>query len=399
MLKKFSFLFFLLTFFFLFISSGCGETEESKQEAKSPREEILKNRQSPIIKDRLTEKVKELGIPVPVGVQIDSNCDIEDVLGDKEITLSASSDDFTFVIAKMPLEETEAIIENKCVLKLVKPQEFKSMLAGLQVDFANDRIKKFANSNIGKAIVAKDITNRTEITKMLEEKMKERKLSGEEIDVISPYQLYVTPNDKEVQNSVKNLNNYQAVLDFTLQELAWIADSEFTPYLEKAGVEVQSEDENWLTPAELLIITKDVDPVKSVLKSDCSEQANYLVSALIAKGYDPEKVRVILAQVDFGGGDIGGHAFAQYYDEQYQVWVPLDPTMGISIEEGELLEGIDSIAMDYFLTHDYGVKEMWYAYNNQYFLNFEDQKDSNAPNSWLNPNASLETVLEQGLEE
>ena len=61
--------------------------------------------------------------------------------------------------------------------------------------------------------------------------------------------------------------------------------------------------EKWLTPHEFLVDTPDypTNPVPGRVASDCSEQANTLVSVLRAIGVSPDKVRVVLGEVNFDG--------------------------------------------------------------------------------------------------
>ncbi|KKP37529.1 MAG: hypothetical protein UR28_C0029G0011 [Candidatus Peregrinibacteria bacterium GW2011_GWF2_33_10] len=389
--------FFLSIFLCLLVLnlSACGDQKPAETVKNTkPQLELLKNNKSPL-KDKLIGRIKDSDIPLPMGFELkkSSDCAAERVLtSDSQITLQASSDSFIFVIAKMPYKKGEALQDNSCVLKLVKPIEFKSEIANLKIDFASDRIKKFAQSNIGKAILAKDVSDKIFLNEMLKKRMQEREDQGEQFEVLSPYQLYVTPESQDLQKIVAGLNSYQDILDFVLQKVAWIADKE-------SGGKVASESDYWFTPEELLTITPVLNPGPQVIKSDCSEQANFLVSALIVKGYSPDNMRVVLAEVDFGEGQKGGHAFGEYYDESNQVWVPIDGTMGEYIENGVMKQGIDTIVFDYFLTHEYKVDQLWYAYNNKYFLDFEGKEESNAPANWQKPQATLENVLEGQLGE
>ncbi len=380
---------------------GCKKEETKESQKLSPKEQLFKNAKSKVSKDKIKNKLEELDIAIPVGFQIDKSCKFDNVIDSRyETTFKASAENYDLIIAKIPLAAAEELKkDNDCVIKLLRLIELKDLLPELKVEFANDRIKKFSESKIAKALAARDVTDRNQITKMLEEKMKKRIDEGEQIEVLSPYQLYVTPNAEAVQNLISSLSSPQEILDFAIQKIAWIADSEFIPEYEKtANTKTESTTEYWLTPKELIEVSPSVGPQEGIIKSDCSEQANFLASALIASGMNENNVRVSLAEVDFGG-EFGGHAFVQVYDPNYKVWYSLDPTMGVYIENGEMLEGIETLPFDYFLTHEYIIKEMWMSYNNKYFHNFENSQQSNAPSNWLDQNANLETVLTEELKE
>lgn len=380
----------LITLLTLSIFVGCGQ----KEEPKSPRDQLLKNRDSSILKD----KIKDLGIAIPIGFKVESSCEAKDFIADNyELSFEAAAENYKIMVVRMPIEAADELRTNSCVIEIIKLTDLKGMIDELEVEFANDRVKKFAQSNIAKAIKARDVTDRNEITQLLDDKRDERIEGGEEFDIISSYQLYVTPEAKEVQDLAKTLKSPQDLLNFVTNKVAWIADTESASSLKKAGVKIKSNSEHWLNPAEILTITDKIEPELGLYKDDCSGQANLLASTLIAQGYNPNNVRVVLALVDFGDGQEGGHAFVQVYDPKYQVWYAIDPTMGTYIEDGKLYEGIDSIEFDYFLSHEYEVTEMWLAYNNKYFHDFEKPKDSNAPQHWLAPNAQLDNVLNQEL--
>jgi len=170
----------------------------------------------------------------------------------------------------------------------------------------------------------------------------------------SPYQQFVTPDNSVIR---------ELSTDKTVQEIyemavgwTWVSDNVLNGKIEK-----------WLLPQELLSNTPGylTNPAQGNVVSDCSEQANTLVSLLRASGVAAEDVRVVLGEVDFSG-TVGGHAWVEIKEDGR--WMVLEATSGpFYDEEGEALISRGGMSYDYWKYHPYPVMEVWCYYNDVYF--------------------------------
>ena len=185
----------------------------------------------------------------------------------------------------------------------------------------------------------------------------------------SRYQLYVTPNDAAVMALAAQVEGseqcYAEAVGWT-----WVSD----PTL-------HGQREMWLMPHEFLVDTPGyaTNPVKPNIVSDCEEQANTLVSLLRAEGIQPQNVRVVLGNVNFGG-DAGGHAWVELKYEGK--WLPLEATSGPywDDEKGELFHR-GGRPFQYYSINDYPEVDVWAYYNDIYYLD-PRSGEGNAPDSW-----------------
>lgn len=170
----------------------------------------------------------------------------------------------------------------------------------------------------------------------------------------SPYQQFVTPDNsviRELSNGKIVQEIYEMAVDWT-----WVSDSI-----------LNGKTEKWLLPHEFLSNTPSysTNPSQGNAVSDCSEQANTLVSLLRASGVAAEDVRVVLGKVDFDG-NIGGHAWVEIKEDGR--WMVLEPTSGPYYDdEDELLISRGGMSYDYCKYHPYPVVEVWCYYNDVYF--------------------------------
>lgn len=170
----------------------------------------------------------------------------------------------------------------------------------------------------------------------------------------SPYQQFVTPDNsliRELSNGKTVQEIYEMAVDWT-----WVSDSI-----------LNGKTEKWLLPHEFLSNTPSysTNPSQGNAVSDCSEQANTLVSLLRASGVAAEDVRVVLGKVDFDG-NIGGHAWVEIKEDGR--WMVLEPTSGPYYDdEDELLISRGGMSYDYCKYHPYPVVEVWCYYNDVYF--------------------------------
>lgn len=202
----------------------------------------------------------------------------------------------------------------------------------------------------------------------------------------SYYQSYVTPDDKAVSTYLEE-NGLDSKYEIYEAALSWVWVSDET---------LNGMEEKWLTPAEFLEDTPDYseNPVSGEQASDCEEQANTLASLLIASGeYNESSVRVAIGEVDFGDVS-GGHAWVEVCEDGS--WFPLDATAGPYYDDysSKLVE-VDTSKIDYeeYKDSTYPVVEVWYYYNNEYFIDMETQ-NGNAPVSWQKLPESYERSMQ-----
>lgn len=226
--------------------------------------------------------------------------------------------------------------------------------------------------------VRRGIPDREELNKFME------KQSLQYENITSNYQMYVTPNAEAVESYIEenDLDDKYEIYDAAIS-WTWVSDET-----------LNDEEEKWLTPAEFLEDTSlySTNPVYGEPASDCEEQANTLASLLIASGeYNESMVRVAIGQVDFGDVS-GGHAWVEVYEDGE--WFPLDPTDGPYYDDdsSELIPA-DSSEVDYdeYRDSSYPVVEIWYYYNNEYFIDL-GTRSGNAPVSWNNVPKSYQRI-------
>jgi len=169
----------------------------------------------------------------------------------------------------------------------------------------------------------------------------------------SPYQQFVTPDDPAVQALAQQCSTIEDAYEIALQWI-WISDNDLF-----------DQQEIWLHPGTFLTETPTYEnsPVYGQIASDCSEQANTLVSFFRAMGVPAENVRVALGEVNFNG-EAGGHAWVEVLTEDGK-WLPLDPTSGPYYDK-ELVnrQGLD---YTYWMYHEYPITERWVYYNDVYY--------------------------------
>ncbi|MEZ5334104.1 MAG: hypothetical protein R2741_02120 [Methanolobus sp.] len=83
------------------------------------------------------------------------------------------------------------------------------------------------------------------------------------------------------------------------------------------------------------------------------------------------------------GGSTGGHAWVEVYEDGE--WFPVDATVGPyyddDLEEVVYPDDYEDIDFDYFQDEDYTVVQLWYYYNNEYFLD-TSSGSGDAPDNW-----------------
>ncbi len=299
-------------------------------------------------------------------IQFESNCNFHEIITrpiDTEIIFKET----TIIQTTANQEEFLALRENECVRRIATTQQLEEILPSLSEDLQEDLQAFVEEHEAKKSIQYQDISDEEGVTEYLEE---ENIDYDEDPKVISPYQLYVTPNAPAVNDIAKNINGVQQAYDEALQ---WVWVSEQT---------LNGVIEFWYRPQAFLTLTPDLNsnPAPGSIASDCSEQANTLASVLIADGMDPKHVRVTLGLVDFGG-EIGGHAWVEIYEDG--IWFPIDATAGAYYDETtRTLHQAQDVPYQYFKFVPFPVEETWMYYNNEYFWDVE-QKEGNAPALWI----------------
>lgn len=184
-----------------------------------------------------------------------------------------------------------------------------------------------------------------------------------------PYQDYVTPYN----SAVKQLSDgITGKLEAYSAAVSWVWVSDMT---------LNGVGEKWLMPHVFLVDTPNypTNPAKPREASDCEEQANTLVSVLRVEGIEAENVRVVLGLVDFGRGQ-GGHAWVEIYEDSR--WLALEATSGSYYDDdSHRLVERRGLPYNYYGTHSYPVVEVWFCYNDVYYIDFVHHKE-NAPGHW-----------------
>ena len=300
--------------------------------------------------------------PMPVIFQFDSSCSWEELVPG-EVRLQIENDDFVIIGTDATEDEILELKEDECVVRFGRPSQLQSMIGDIQADLDNsslDNIKRMKKS------VRQDVLDRDDLVRELEDLHPNESWPG---GVIAAYQLYVTPTAPAV---VDLSTESDGISEIYAEGLSWIWVSEQV---------LNGVDELWLMPQEFLVNTPHYasNPAPGFVVSDCEDQANALVSLLVADGYGAEDVRVVLGLVDFDGY-VGGHAWVEVQENGR--WFSVEPTMGPYYDE-DLGIVVDSfpVEYDYFKYHTYPAEEVWFYYNADYFLDLSDMR-GNAPPSW-----------------
>ncbi|WP_319506539.1 transglutaminase domain-containing protein [uncultured Methanolobus sp.] len=192
---------------------------------------------------------------------------------------------------------------------------------------------------------------------------------------VSHVQEYVTPYADAVQDYLEDesLDGAEEIYEAAVSWI-WVSDTI-----------LNGQPDAWLTPTEFLKDTPhfDSNPIPGKIVSDCSEQANTLASLLIGSGeYNESTARVAIGERKFSGIN-GGHAWVEVYEDGK--WYPVDAVVGprydADTSEVVYCDNYEDIDFYYFREEDYSVTEVWYYYNNEYFIDVAS-KTGNAPDNW-----------------
>ncbi|WP_406655565.1 transglutaminase domain-containing protein [Methanolobus sp. ZRKC2] len=219
-----------------------------------------------------------------------------------------------------------------------------------------------------RVVVKDEVLDRSELSDFL-------KQNTHVVRGISHFQEYVTPYEDAILSYLEEegLDDKYEIYE---KAVSWVWVSDMT---------LTGRQESWLTPSEFLYDSPEYtsNPLEGSIVSDCEDQANALASLLIASGeYDESSVRVAIGEVSFGDV-VGGHAWVEVYEEGR--WFPLDATVGPYYDDNKS-ELVDSDSSEtgyyYFRDEGYSVLEIWYYYNNEYFIDIGN-RIGNAPDNWM----------------
>jgi len=256
------------------------------------------------------------------------------------------SDNYDFIIVES--NDLTKYLNNDYVVKISDGSNLKEF-----INYSKEILKAEAKEKIRQLKLKKtiqDVTTIQELNIYLEED-KWTPQPGQ----TSPYQQFVTPHDPKIQDIANNISNIQDAYELAVR-WTWVSD----PLL-------HNKPEKWLLPHQFLVETPEypTNPLPGNIVSDCSEQANTLVSILRAMGVPPENVRVVLGRVNFSG-TTGGHAWVEIKEEGK--WMVLDPTCGPYYdEETHSLMMRNGLNFYYWKYHPYPVEEIWAYYNDVYY--------------------------------
>ncbi|MFH1751443.1 MAG: transglutaminase domain-containing protein [archaeon] len=302
-------------------------------------------------------------------VQVDRDCSREGVyFSQDQLMASLTGEDYWWVLE---LKESEAkSLESKpCVLRVLDHVEAKTFISGLKDEVKAFALQKIQESGLIKTLKERDLLSKDELDDWLKENNPDFEPDPEG-GQISRYQTFVTPEAQAIVSLASKFNDFSSAYQYSARSWVWVSEQT-----------LNNQSEKWLTPQEFLTQTPSMpsNPVKPSVASDCSEQANTLVSLYRAMGVSAVDVRVVLGEVNFDG-EVGGHAWAQLKVDGE--WLNLDPTSGPSWSD---IEQKLNKSAGFFFTHfrfaDYPVTEVWAYYNDQYVKDFHSKKD-NAPEGW-----------------
>ena len=289
----------------------------------------------------------------PYFIRMDNTCDIYRYVGLEDIDSEFETKNWNHYLIETTKDNVSLMKQDPCFKEVFTPKEFKKFVEQLDPELQNKVLKVIEELDIEKTLKYVDVTSKENID-----------------EIISDYQLFVDPDSPAVQELAKTISTKKQAYE---EAVSWMWVSEET---------LNNQAELWLSPEEFLTQTPyfSTNPVQGTIASDCSEQANTLVSLMRAIGVSSKEVRVVLGQVDFGG-TIGGHAWVEVYEDGE--WFALEATSGSYYDDAQQKYYYSpGISYNYYKFFEYPVVEKWYSYNDVYFYDIEKNKGY-APSSWV----------------
>jgi len=277
---------------------------------------------------------------------------------DHEEIRRIEGDDATYAVIRVRVGDISKLAQDECVDKFADEHALDAFMNHVRNNLREEAQSRIRSENMQKT---RGIPSYNEMKDHLEEQAVEDNLT-----LYAPeryYQAFVTPGDEKIRGLALRQTREQLFL--FIQQKTWMSDFDLFGVREK-----------WIKPIEFIYETPllEANPIEEIA-SDCSEQANTLVSLLRASGVPADVVRVALGKVNFGG-TTAGHAWVEIKEDGK--WMVLDPTAGPYYIEGEL-HMRNGLPYKYWQIHEYPIEQVWVYYNDKYYMEGEDE---NAPISW-----------------
>lgn len=341
------------------ITSGI-EIDDKIKEKFTEKEELI----SEEVKNIIEEKVQlKLSKNIQHKFVVEKLCEFN---FNYNLIEEIKTDENIFVVIQVNIKDINKLAKDKCVGKFADEHGLNGIKNYIENKLENEFRNKIRKNKLKET--AKGIEEINEVDNEVEN-IKDEIEKGEieeDIRKISYYQYYVMPNNPSVVENARGKTRKE-IYEFVANSY-WVSDNVLNGVREK-----------WLSPETFLSETKlmNSNPTTEIA-SDCSEQANALVSLLRSRGVSSSKVRVVLGIVDFDGEY--GHAWVEIFEDGK--WLVLDPTSGNYWDENanQKVER-NPLPYNYFELHEYPVKTIYYYYNDKYFVDLR-KNINNAPIEW-----------------
>lgn len=324
--------------------------DESEQEKSEVLKDAIRNEAgSKLLKLLGKEKIEHYL------VQFNRSCDLSG-MPDAAIRQRIETDRYVFMAIALPRPLLRSLIEDDCVIKVADPENQDAFFAYAHAVLKEEMLEKARKLRFRET---SDGVTGYPLSKLDDAWDKSK---GE----YSPLQAYVTPTEPLIKEQAKGKTPEE--LYYGGLNWLWISDEA-----------LWGKEEVWVTPKTFLTSTRteERNPAPGTPASDCSEQANTLVSLLRASGIPAKKVRVVIGEVYFDDNSSGGHAWVELYEDGS--WIVIDATVGeyYDDEAGEFVNR--TLPFDYWRYHDFPIVDVWAYYNDKYFL---DLRAHHAPGAW-----------------
>lgn len=395
-------------------------SQEIIEETSKLSEEIIKE---------VNRKLKDAGVPLisediindlendrldkekehKMMLQIKKSCDSEALKKAAESKNTISSDNYNFFSVNTKLGNLKSILEDECVVLAGDKTHQDNFAKKMKEEFLRERDKMIENLKMNKTHFDVD---REELLKIIQaEEAQESKREGKE-KIVEPKAEEKTikepePEAQETEPAQEPMAQeekpfasgddsfearyYKKFIDLNVansvrQNISSLPQDAVyrlsLPWTWMSDATLNGQTEKWLAPITFIQDTPGFasNPLQGQIASDCSEQANTLVSLLRAQGTPAEQVRVVLGKVNFGGS-IGGHAWVELWHDGK--WMALDPTTGAYYDDAKKQKiARDGVDFTYWQYHPFPALEVWAYYNDQYYKAGSGGATAGTPSSW-----------------
>lgn len=342
----------------------------SNEIKKLVKDKLVVNEVKPLIAVEKIQKLKE-NKPQLKKIQIF----ILQITKDKielpvEILHTIVGEKYNFIIIKANSNKIRELLQYPSVIKVADKKNLPNFLSQARQVLKEERDEKIRELELKKSHY--DLVAQPELLTYFSQES-----WAPEQGQTSPLQQFVMPRTNAVTAITKGLNKeqvYQKAISWT-----WMSDQV-----------LHNKAEKWLNPQVFITDTPSFpkNPLTGQVVSDCSEQANALVSMLRSINIPAEDVRVVLGKVDFDG-EVGGHAWVEIKEDGQ--WMVLDATSGPYYNEstGQKVKRT-GLPYDYWKYHQYPVVEIWSYYNDIYF---SEDTDKEVANGWSKDSSKAQEVF------